>query len=182
MPPSVEEAARALREIDAIKARAAGFQDYRAESDQLLLWGAAHALGFALSGLFPTFLLLIWSLLVLASMVAGRLLACRAASEIPGIGWRYLVLIGAIFSYMVLIHVVMWPLSPEQGSMVAPLFVSALYVMRGVQMRPRYLFIGLWLAILLMTGFLFFQSVFWWWMAVIYGGSFIAFGLWLRRL
>ncbi|MEH6671928.1 hypothetical protein [Halopseudomonas sp.] len=182
MPPSVEEAARALREIDAIKARAAGFQDYRAESDQLLLWGAAHAIGFALSGLFPAFILLIWLLLVPGSMLIGRLLARRAASEIPGIGWRYMVLIGTIFTYMVLVHVVMWPLTPEQGSMVAPLFVSALYVMRGVQMRPRYLFIGLLLAALLMIGFLFFQPIFWWWMAVGYGGSFIVFGFWLRRL
>lgn len=182
MPPSVEEAARALREIDAIKVRAAGFQDYRAESDQLLLWGAAHALGFALSGLFPAFILLIWMFIVPASMVAGRALARRAASEIPGIGWRYLVIIGAIVTYLVLVHVVMWPLSPEQGAMVAPLFVAALYVMRGVQARPRYLFIGLWLAILLMIGFLFFQPVFWWWMTVVYGGSFIVFGFWLRRL
>lgn len=182
MPPSVEEAARALREIDAIKARAAGFQDYRAESDQLLLWGAAHAIGFALSGLFPAFILLIWLLLVPVAMLIGRLLARRAASEIPGIGWRYLVIIGAVFMYMVLIHVVMWPLSPKQGSMVVPLFVSALYVMRGAQMRPRYLFIGLWLALLLMTGFLFFQPIFWWWLTIFYGGSLIAFGFWLRRL
>lgn len=182
MPPSIEEAARALREIDAIKARAAGFQDYRAESDQLLLWGLAHAVGFTLSGLFPAFILLIWLVVVPASMGAGMLLARRAISEIPGIGWRYLVLIGAIFTFMILIHVVMWPLAPEQGAMVAPLFVSALYVMRGVQLRPRYLFIGGWLAVLLMTGFLFFQPVFWWWMAMVYGGSFIAFGFWLRRL
>ena len=84
MPPSVEEAARALREIDAIKARAAGFQDYRAESDQLLLWGAAHAIGFALSGLFPAFILLIWLLLVPGSMLIGT-----ALDELERSGGRY---------------------------------------------------------------------------------------------
>ncbi|WP_415057049.1 hypothetical protein [Halopseudomonas sp.] len=182
MPPSAEEAAQALREIANIKARAAGFQDYRAESDQLLLWGVAHVIGFMLSGLFPALILLIWIVVVPVSMGAGMLLARRAGAEIPGIGWRYLILIGAIFVFTILIHIVMWPLAPEQGAMVAPLFVSALYVMRGVQLRPRYLFIGCWLVMLLMLGFLFFKPVFWWWMAVVYGGSFIAFGCWLRRL
>lgn len=38
MLPTAEEAAQALRDIDLISHRAAGFQDYRAESGQLILW------------------------------------------------------------------------------------------------------------------------------------------------
>lgn len=60
MSPSAEEAAQALREIDAIKERAAGFQDYQAESAQLILWGAANSIGLVATALFEQHLLLIW--------------------------------------------------------------------------------------------------------------------------
>lgn len=53
MPPSAEEAALALREIAAIRERAAGFQDYRAESSQLLVWGCAYIIGFTLAFAVP---------------------------------------------------------------------------------------------------------------------------------
>lgn len=181
MAPSAEEAARALREIAEIKARAAGFQDYQAESGQLLLWGSAYFLGFALSALFTDHLLLIWGLVVTAALIAGSIVARRTNPDISGIAWRYLALIGSIVLLCVLINIVMWPLSAEQGTMLAPLFVATLYILRGVQLRPRYLAIGVLLAVLSMVGFLWLNAWFWWWMAFACGGTLIVSGLWLRN-
>ncbi|WVM93254.1 hypothetical protein ULG90_04280 [Halopseudomonas pachastrellae] len=45
MPPSREEAAQALREISNVQARVAGFQDYRFEASQLMLWGSLNMAG-----------------------------------------------------------------------------------------------------------------------------------------
>ncbi|MEB3736005.1 hypothetical protein ULF88_22370 [Halopseudomonas pachastrellae] len=45
MPPSREEAAQALREISNVQARVAGFQDYRFEASQLMLWAVSIWLG-----------------------------------------------------------------------------------------------------------------------------------------
>ncbi|SDS31778.1 hypothetical protein SAMN05216421_1304 [Halopseudomonas xinjiangensis] len=153
MPPSAEEAARALREIATIRARAAGFQDYRAESSQLILWGFAYALGFVLTALFPAFILLVWLFVVASALTAGTVTACRINPEIPGIAWRYLTLVGAILLFCIILNIIMWPLSPEQSSMIGPLFVAALYVIRGVQLRPRYLALGGLLAIVSVAGF-----------------------------
>lgn len=181
MGSSAEEAARALREIAEIKARAAGFQDYRAESGQLLLWGFAYFIGFALSAVFPQYILLVWVLVVVFGLLAGSAIARRTNPDIPGIAWRYLALIGSILLLCILIHIVMWPLSAEQGSMLAPLFVSTLYILRGVQLRPRYLVIGALLAILSLSGFLWLSAWFWWWMAFACGGTLMVSGLWLRN-
>ncbi len=181
MSPTAEEAARALREIATIRARAAGFQDYRAESSQLILWGFAYALGFALTASFPAFILPIWLLVVAGALTAGTITACRINPEIPGIAWRYLTLVGAIVAFCIILNIIMWPLSAEQSSMIGPLFVAALYVIRGVQLRPRYLALGALLALVSVAGFFVFHSIFWWWMAAGFGATLILSGLWLRQ-
>ncbi|RHW20313.1 hypothetical protein [Pseudomonas jilinensis] len=182
MSPSAEEAARALREIDAIKERAAGFQDYQAESAQLILWGAANSIGLVATALFEQHLLQIWVPLVLLCLVAGALLARRTNALLPGIGWRYLLILGAILFLIVALHAVFWPLSPEQGAMIAPLFVGVLYFLRGVLLRPRYLVIGGALAGLSLLSFLFAGPWFWWAMAMTWGGTLMLSGVWLGRL
>ena len=155
MSPSPEEAAAALRAINSVQARAAGFQDYRAESRQLMLWGVVNLLGCIFTALFPSLLLLIWLVVVIVGLLAGVRLARVAQESMPGIVWRYLVLVGSVLLFAALIHVVMWPLTPQQGSMVVPLFVATLYAIRGAQSRPRYLIIGTSLAILCFCCFLF---------------------------
>lgn len=181
MSPTAEEAARALREIAIIKARAAGFQDYRAESTQLLLWGTSYALGFVLSGLFPELILPVWLVIVLTALVVGTIIARRTNPEIPGIAWRYLTLVGTIITFCALLTIIAAPLTLEQSAMIGPMFVSALYVIRGVQLRPRYLLLGVALAMCSICGFFLFHSIFWWWMAATFGGTLILSGLWLRQ-
>lgn len=181
MPPSAEEAALALREIAAIRERAAGFQDYRAESSQLLVWGCAYIIGFILSALFPQYLLLVWLPVVVLALGSGALVARRSSRAIPGIAWRYLALIGSIILFCVLIHWVMWPISPEQGGMIAPLLIGTLFLLRGVMLRPRYLVIGGGLIGVSLLGFHLFQAIFWWWMAFAFGGGVLLSGCWLRR-
>lgn len=180
MPPSAEEAAQALRDIAAINARAAGFQDYQAESNQLILWGSVHVIGFVLTALFPHFLLSIWVPLIVLGLAGGAVLAARAAPLLPGIVWRYLVVIGTILLFHILINIIMWPVARPQGTLVGPLLVCTLYVFRGVHLRPRYFLIGVLVATLCLIGYAFFLDHFWWWMAFAYGGSFVLFGLWLR--
>ncbi|MGB3597075.1 MAG: hypothetical protein WBA27_08740 [Pseudomonas neustonica] len=181
MSPSPEEAAAALRAINSVQARAAGFQDYRAESRQLMLWGVVNLLGCIFTALFPSLLLLIWLVVVIVGLLAGVRLARVAQESMPGIVCRYLVLVGSVLLFAALIHVVMWPLTPQQGSMVVPLFVATLYAIRGAQSRPRYLIIGTSLAILCFCCFLFATVHYWWWLALAWGGTFIVSSLWLRR-
>ena len=181
MSPSPEEAAAALRAINSVQARAAGFQDYRAESRQLMLWGVVNLLGCIFTALFPSLLLLIWLVVVIVGLLAGVRLARVAQESMPGIVWRYLVLVGSVLLFAALIHVVMWPLTPQQGSMVVPLFVATLYAIRGAQSRPRYLIIGTSLAILCFCCLLFATAHYWWWLALAWGGTFIVSSLWLRR-
>lgn len=179
MVPSAEEAAKALRDIDVIKQRAAGFQDYRAESSQLILWGLAYFSAFTLIACFPGQLIEIWSAVVLVALGVGTCLAQRSAPG-PGIMWRYLALVFTFLLFITILHLLFWPVSAEQGAMLGPLLLSLLYILRGVQLRPRYTVIGVVLGGLCLTGYLFLLPVFWPWMAAACGGTLILSGLWLR--
>ncbi len=181
MSPSPEEAAAALRAINSVQARAAGFQDYRAESRQLMLWGVVNLLGCVFTALFPPYLLLVWLVAIIIGLLLGVRFARMAQEVMPGIVWRYLLVVGTVLLFALLLHVVMWPLTPRQGSMIVPQFVAALYVIRGAQSRPRYVIIGGTLALLCFCCFLFATSHYWWWLALAWGGTFILSSLWLRR-
>lgn len=180
MPSNAEEAAAALRAISNVQMRAAGFQDYRAESGQLILWGLVNMLGCAMTALFPEHVALIW-LLLSSGAGMGIYLARRSQAAPPGILWRYLLVIGSILLFTIALHVVMWPVSPRQSSMIMPLLVATLYAIRGAQSRPRYLVIALCLAALCLSCFTFASNNYWWWMALALGGTFIGSGFWLRR-
>ena len=179
MLPTAEEAAQALRDIDLIKHRAAGFQDYRAESSQLILWGLVYLAGFSLTACFREYMVPIWVLVTTCGLGVGTFLVSRSGLGISII-WRYIALVCTILLFIVVLHLIFWPVSAEQGAMLGPLFVAALYILRGIQLRPRYTVIGCVLGSLCLLGYMFLLPVFWPWMAMACGGTLILSGLWLR--
>ncbi|SDU04670.1 hypothetical protein [Halopseudomonas salegens] len=181
MTEHAEEAARALREIELIKERVAGFQDYQAESHQLVLWGFVHVIGYALSALVPEYILLSWLGVLTFGILTGLWLARGSKDVIPGIVWRYLLVIGSILLFVCLIHFFYFPLPPTQGALAGPLFIGCLYLIRGAQVRPRYIFLGATLILVCLIAHLLLQAWFWWWMSLAFGGGLMLFGLWLRR-
>ena len=179
MLPTAEEAAQALRDIDLIKHRAAGFQDYRAESSQLILWGLVYLAGFSLTACFREYLIAVWTAVVFVGLATGACIALHSSAG-AGIVRRYMAIIVTILSFILVMHVIFWPVQAEQGAMVGPMLVASLYVLRGIQLRPRYTVIGCVLAALCLFGYLFLLPVFWPWMAMACGGTLILSGLWLR--
>ena len=182
MTTTAEEAAQALHEIALIRHRAAGFQDYQAESGQLLLWGLAYVVGFALTACFRDQLIPIWAGIVSLTTAIGTWLASRTGADGGRVAGRYLAVIGTILLFCLALNIIFWPLTPEQGAMLAPMLLAALYILRGIQLRPRYLVIGLLLGGLCLGGYVLLLPVFWPWMTLACGGTLIVSGLWLRAV
>ncbi|MGI3130619.1 hypothetical protein ACRSLK_09505 [Halopseudomonas pachastrellae] len=180
MPPSREEAALALREISNVQARVAGFQDYRFEASQLILWGVLNITGCVLTALLQSHLLLIWGCVATTGVLVGARMA-KASSDSPGVVPRYLLIVLSILLFDFILHLLFWPITPRQGAMIVPLFVATLYVIRGAQSRPRYIVIGSVLATLCCCTYAFAGAAYWWLLALSWGGTLVASGCWLRR-
>src|SRR5690606_6157255 len=137
MLPTAEEAAQALRDIDLISHRAAGFQDYRAESGQLILWALFYLVGFTLTFCFPAQALALWGVLLVVAVAIGIRLAMSSGVGC-GIVLRFVGLIHPTSVLSLAVRVVLWSVCGELSAALARIFVSALYILRGSLLRPLY--------------------------------------------
>src|SRR5467141_506619 len=83
---SPQDAAGALRDIEAAQARSAQLHGYARSSPQLLLWGVLWVIGYGLQDLFPAHAGAIWGAIVPIGLIAG-FAALRGAGREAG--WRY---------------------------------------------------------------------------------------------
>jgi|GEM_PF-556407 len=179
MSPTAYEAERALRDIATINRRAAGFQDYQAESLQLMLWGLFYMIGFAGVAAFELPVLLWWGGLLVVTVLFGSRLVSRGDPDSPGIIGRYLLVLAIILGFVVLMTITLQPLTDQQVSLLAPVFVSVLYLLRGTQL-PRYLLIGISLLLPCLVSYWMAGEHFWWAMSLACGAPMLGAGLWLR--
>src|SRR5258708_34449932 len=68
---SPQDAAGALRDIEAAQARSAQLHGYARSSPQLLLWGVLWVIGYGLNGFFPAYSGAILGAVVPIGLIAG---------------------------------------------------------------------------------------------------------------
>ena len=79
---SPQDAAGALRDIEAAQARSAQLHGYARSSPQLVLWGVLWVIGYGLNDFFPAYSGAIWGAVVPIGLIAGF-----AALRGTGQGW-----------------------------------------------------------------------------------------------
>jgi hypothetical protein len=178
MTLSPQDAADALRDIDAAQARSKTLLGYQNAAPHFLIWGIIWVVGYGLSDVFRGHANAIWGTLVPIGLIAG-LFVKRDAGR--AISWRYAATALAIFSFFAATFFVMWPVSGRQISAFIPLVVALLYVLGGIWSGLRYVVAGIAIAALTLAGFFFLREHFLLWMAVVGGGALILASIWLRK-
>jgi hypothetical protein len=176
---SPEDAAGALREIEAAENRSAQLHGYERSSPQLILWGILWAIGYGLNDLFPSRGGAIWAAIIPIGVIAG-FAAVRDAGH--RVAWRYGADALTAMAFFAAAFYVLWPVSPKQIAALIPLLVAAAYVTAGIRRGSRYIATGLAVAMLTLIGFGVLREHFFLWMAVIGGAALILAGVWLRRV
>jgi hypothetical protein len=175
---SPQDAAGALRDIEAAQARSATLHGYARSSPQLLLWGVLWVIGYGLQDLFPAHASAIWGAVVPVGLIAG-FAALRGAGH--DVGWRYGAVIVTLVAFFAAVFFVLWPVSPRQQAALIPLGVAASYVIAGIWRGPRYVITGIAVAALTLAGFVLLKQHFFLWMAGVGGAALILAGIWLKR-
>jgi hypothetical protein len=175
---SLQDAAGALRDIEAAQARSAQLHGYARSSPQLLLWGVLWVVGYGLQDLLPAHASAIWGAIVPIGLIAGFAALRGAGHEV---GWRYGAVAVTLAAFFAAAFFVLWPVSPRQSAALIPLVIATGYVIGGIWRGPRYVTTGIAVAALTLAGFILLKQHFFLWMAGVGGASLILAGIWLKR-
>ena len=175
---SPQDAAGALRDIEAAQARSAQLHGYARSSPQLLLWGVLWVIGYGLNDFFPAYSGAIWGAVVPIGLIAG-FAALRGTGH--KVGWRYGAVAVTFVAFFAAAFFILWPINPRQITALIPLGVAAAYVIAGIWWGPRYVTTGIAIAALTLAGFVLLKQHFFLWMAGVGGAALILAGIWLKR-
>ncbi|HEY0107842.1 MAG TPA: hypothetical protein VGB91_17295 [Rhizomicrobium sp.] len=182
MPVTPTEAASTLRDIQRTSQASGQALGYRNGGPYLILWGLVWMVGYAGSDLAPAHTGEIWLGAVLVgaigSTIMGRLRPSR--SQAARSAGKMFALVAIIFLYIVAMNVVMWPSSPRQQAVIAPLLAGAVYAAAGLFGGVRWIVAGAAIAALTLGGYFYVHEHFGLWMALVGGGGLILAGLWMR--
>jgi hypothetical protein len=182
MTLSSQQAAEALRDIEAVGNRSSQLYRYRRAAPMLILWGVIWLLGFGLTELAPAQANDFWAPLDIAG-VLGCLWVGRnnKAEKSTAASWRWLASIVSIFAFFIAVQVLFQPVTGRQASVLISLIVALFYLLAGIWLGTRFAVSGILLAVLTLSGYFMLTSHFYLWMAVVGGGALVLAGLWLRR-
>jgi hypothetical protein len=182
MALSSQQAAEALRDIEAVGNRSSQLYRYRRAAPMLILWGVIWLVGFGLTDLAPAQANYFWAPLDIVG-VAGCIWMGRnpSAEKSASTSWRWLASIASIFAFYIVVQILFQPVTGRQAAALVALIVALFYLLAGIWLGTRFAVSGILLAVLTLSGYFMLTSHFYLWMAVVGGGALMLAGLWLRR-
>ncbi|HTB79370.1 MAG TPA: hypothetical protein VK717_00640 [Opitutaceae bacterium] len=179
---SPEEAARALGDIEASRTTMRVVIRSHRGHYHLWLWGSIWAAMALLAEYLGLPGMRIANCLVLGGFAASALIILGQKTQVRSTGHKRFV--GMLAAIVVFAFV--WPLvlrgpaNPKSGFAYSALVSMFCYIMAGIWFDIYLLWVGLVVSALILTGLFFFPAIFWWWIAVLCGGTLIGTGFYVR--
>lgn len=184
MQISRDDAADALRDVEAAQTRAGEMRGYRAAAPYLIGWGLIWVIGYSLMAVRPMSEWgLIWLPLDLigigASIAAGNRMPRAPGAARAGFG-RVIAAVLFVALYVAATYAVFAPRDVLPYLLYPGMVVGAVYVMIGLVWMPRLSWIGVTIFALSVAGLLIPHDYLLFWMAAVGGGGLMLSGFWLR--
>jgi hypothetical protein len=183
MDISRDQAADALKDIEAVAARSHELKSYAVGAPILIMWGLISVVGYGASALSPAYSIG-WFPLSIMGMAGTVWLARRAKNQAPEfnrigarIGWTWSTLL--VFAFAA--YAVLRPHEANQFAAFPALLVALSYTIMGIWSWRRYAVLGIGVASLTLLGYFLLAPYYALWMAAVVGGGLIVGGLWLRK-
>lgn len=184
MNVSPQQAADALRDIEQTQKRSRELHYYRTGSPVLLLWGVIWMIGYGVTGYSEK--AVIWIPLSVIGMLATFVLQQKFRPTYTPEDWKargrkFGLSSLVVFAFVASVYAVMQPRNPDVYAAFPALVVAFSYGIAGVLFVPRYLWLGLAVFVLTLTGFFYVAGWYNYWMVAVGGGALILGSLWLRK-
>jgi hypothetical protein len=184
---STQQAAEALKEAAIAEKRSRSAYSYSQSAPHCFVWGAVWFLGYGAEALMsmahlPGIWVGWWWMALSFAGAAASIVIGRGQSARNGRpSWRFGVLFLIIWLYFFASFSVMHPHSEQQVGAYIPLLFAAIYAAIGLWLGLRYILVGAFMAAATLGAYFFLRDYFFFWMALVGGGSLILTGFWLRR-
>jgi hypothetical protein len=174
-----DQAVEALKEIEAARGRTRVALNYREGAAYLILWGVLIIAGHVLTQFAPQAARIIW----IGVNAAGTAVSCAIGytrRRETGQGRAAALLVIAL-ALCFGTESILWQATGRQISVIWAIHAGAAYMIAGLWLGRAYLILGAGVVLLSLFGYLAVEGDFNLWMAVVFGGSVLAGGLWMRR-
>jgi hypothetical protein len=176
------EAADALRDIEATGRRSGAAYSYAMAAPHFILWGVIWVIGYGASAVRMEWSV-IWPALSLLGTIGSFYIGWRTKSVGRKYDWRYIATFVAVFAFIACLFAILPPHTPEQVSAFFPILVALYYSLIGIWTRGvRIVVLGIAVAVLTVGGYFYLPAHFLALMAGVGGGGLILGGFWLRSV
>ncbi len=180
MAISPDQAAAALKDIEAVAVRSNDLKNYAIGAPILIMWGIICMMGYGAGAVSPAYGV-VWFPLTLVGAAATFFMARRAKRKGDGriggrIGWTWM----ALLVFYIAAFAVLRPSEPNQFAAFPALLVGLSYVLMGIWTSRRYVVLGVAVAAFTLIGYFALAPFFSLWMAVVMGGGLVLGGLWVK--
>ena len=177
------EAANSLDDIAVIERRMREALFYGGSSDILIIWGVLCAIGHTITQFRPFNANLAWLLLDASGVVSLVVIGARRARQRRREwDWRFTTGILVTVAFGLLWQ---WLLGNTQWREISVFWATLImftYILAGLWVGRFFIICGVVVTVLTLAAYFWSGAWFELWMAVVFGGSLVLGGLWLRRV
>jgi hypothetical protein len=177
-----ENAAEALRSVEATETRARSARLYHTASAPLLIWGFVWFAANLACQLLPAQFGMIW-LVADAVGLAGSIIAVRRAARSKAAWSRQLIALGAVIIFMISATIVVGPMSGKQLTGLSSLTIALCCLLAGVYgAGSRFAILGLALMAAIVATYQLLPDYRYLSFGIVGGGGLCLAALWIRKV
>lgn len=180
MQIDAKSAAASLADIDATLARVKRSAQYRGTSLIIMAWGSVIALANLTVQFSPGHAGAIWIIANAAGFAAMLFLGFRQQRAGQRFDWRFSAAILLFFGFGLLVCR-LGQFGPRELDVFWPILFMFGYCLAGLWFGRAFILLGMTIALLAYGGYLFIETWFQLYLAVVDGGGLILAGAWMRR-
>jgi hypothetical protein len=182
MTISPNEAGAMLADVDAIVAKVKQSRLYRRIGEVTILWGAIIVFGHLLGAAAPSWSPWDWRAADALGVAATIVLVARGRpSQGLRVPLRTLAAFALFFVFGLIWSVLLGRFGPRELDAFWPTLVLFGFTLAGLWLGAAFTALGVGLTALIVAGYFWSGEWFNLWLAVVNGGGFILYGLWMRR-
>jgi hypothetical protein len=169
-----------LADIETVVARLKQSSYYRRAGSIIVIWGILVAISYLACQWMPRQSNLVWVIANVVGLLVTVFIGLRQRSAIANFDWRIVIALALFFGFG-FICCALGHFGPRELNVFWPILFMFGYAVAGLWFGRAFVMLGISVALLAFAGYLFVETWFQTYLAVVNGGGLILAGLWMRR-